>query len=865
DFIYGYLINEILGEKPPTPENIAEAEESVAGIVGAIDIIGTLDYIISNPQNFDYEQMTNVLNALIGAVAPDAEQPVIDSNLIEQAYVMYFYNTGLLTVDEYEFGFIQTVSIIKTLLETNPVFGEFAGGADVVGAIDMILKLYGGFAEYPDYKTPVGYAVMSDMLTEYLSYIDGGFDIDLNADILQQVYIRCFIDNDYAQFGSASKPDAVKLTEMIYYVESALNPDSAYYNAFLYDYIVSEFFDGDEAAAKDGLTRLSGIKEIVKDLEIINKDGDKSTFGYNGLAEKFALYLNLISPDDAMTDAELKEFSQIIEQLFVLYFYDGEILKPDEDESKLTFVQVLTFINSLIDIESVNYNGLISGFVDGGAEFSKYLDLTVKLGGEYKNEISYAEMFGLLSEYYGEISDGAEISDMLDLYGEELLRQIYILYLTREGILPSALAVPSAEMFDYIFSLMDAEDKNYNDLIYSIVEESLSVESALDMDELKAMKLLLDNLLSKMNDPKTYTEMSKLVGDLITDFGEFLPDVKWDLKDFADRFIEQVYIFNLLDKGLLPNEAILVTDLVEFVFAIRYDPVVAPFIDDATMSEFEEYAEVLKTASAMFDGIDYSRMVLTLDLPRAGDETFDFIEKLNNKIGEIWGDNTYIGGNSIVLKDIRDDFEHDVFIISLVSALAVFLIIALIYKSLMIPLILVLLIQAATWLSFAISPMFGSDIYFVSYIIVSCIQMGASIDYGILVFSRYRYYRQYMNKKDAVSCALKDSLKTILTSGFIIVIAGFVLWICSTSIAISSIGMFLFRGVIMSMLFMLTLLPAFLLLFDKAIEKTTVNSRFYKGGRSIENGGFVFFDENGRAVPLEEQTEEKYDGKWWSI
>jgi hypothetical protein len=113
-----------------------------------------------------------------------------------------------------------------------------------------------------------------------------------------------------------------------------------------------------------------------------------------------------------------------------------------------------------------------------------------------------------------------------------------------------------------------------------------------------------------------------------------------------------------------------------------------------------------------------------------------------------------------------------------------------------------------------------------------------------------------MNKKDAVGCALKDSIKTILTSGSIMVIAGLILYVVSSTLVLSSIGMYIFRGVGTSILMTIFVLPVLLLLFDGFIEKTTWKANFYKGNKTIDGGSYVFADANGNAVSLEAQAGE---------
>jgi predicted RND superfamily exporter protein len=329
-----------------------------------------------------------------------------------------------------------------------------------------------------------------------------------------------------------------------------------------------------------------------------------------------------------------------------------------------------------------------------------------------------------------------------------------------------------------------------------------------------------------------------------------------EINEFSARLFEQIYIFKMAEDGAMPTEKVMVVDLVDYLYTIIDDEVISDFVDEQTRMDMDYYRESLLTPEKMLNGTSYSRMVFTFNVPESGDGAFDFVDALALKAREIFGDDARVAGNTVVLKDIRNKFEMDTLIISLASILSVFLVIALIYKSFMIPMILVLLIQAATWIAFSFSALLGEPVYFMAHTIVSCIQMGAAIDYGIILSTKYLYNRKFMNKKDAVACALKDSIKTILTSGSIMVIAGLVLYVISSTMVLSSIGMYIFRGVLTSILMTILVLPALLLVFDGLIEKTTRKANFYKGNKTIDGGDYIFDAEGGAAIPLEVQNGE---------
>ena len=117
----------------------------------------------------------------------------------------------------------------------------------------------------------------------------------------------------------------------------------------------------------------------------------------------------------------------------------------------------------------------------------------------------------------------------------------------------------------------------------------------------------------------------------------------------------------------------------------------------------------------------------------------------------------------------------------------------------------------------------NEPIFFMAYLICLCIQMGATIDYGIIMCESYLYSRKSHSKKESIQIALKKSLPSILTSGSILVVSGFIIGLISTELTISSIGLLLGRGTLVSILLVLFLLPSLLLSLDKLILKTTIN------------------------------------------
>lgn len=230
---------------------------------------------------------------------------------------------------------------------------------------------------------------------------------------------------------------------------------------------------------------------------------------------------------------------------------------------------------------------------------------------------------------------------------------------------------------------------------------------------------------------------------------------------------------------------------------------------------------MLKALRSNFVGSEHSRIILTMDIAQDGKFTFEVLNSVKTFAGDNFGKDNLIAGESVIVKDISEAFSDDLLKINLVTVIAILLIIAVLFRSVTLPIILVFVIQGAIWITLAIYAVFDIPIFFMSYIICICIQMGATIDYGILIASSYRRNRAVMQKTDAIVQSLKTAMPTIVTSGLILIISSFIVGFVSSVMPIYSIGKLLGLGTVVSVLLILFLLPALLYIFDKAISFTT--------------------------------------------
>jgi len=228
--------------------------------------------------------------------------------------------------------------------------------------------------------------------------------------------------------------------------------------------------------------------------------------------------------------------------------------------------------------------------------------------------------------------------------------------------------------------------------------------------------------------------------------------------------------------------------------------------------------ETLDFARSMFVGKTYSRMILLMDVPYFGDEMYAMLDEISGILRETYpGEEVGIAGATMSSYDISSAFKGDMLIVNLLTIAAVVVIILLSFKNFAVPVVLVCVIQGAIWITLSISTALGEGIFFMCYLIITAIMMGATIDYAILLTGSYRRLREECLPKEAIMQALEASAPTIFTSGVILAVAGFIIGNVCSAYYIYSIGKMLARGALISIGLVITLLPAMLVNLDKLV------------------------------------------------
>ncbi len=220
---------------------------------------------------------------------------------------------------------------------------------------------------------------------------------------------------------------------------------------------------------------------------------------------------------------------------------------------------------------------------------------------------------------------------------------------------------------------------------------------------------------------------------------------------------------------------------------------------------------------AMLEGENYCRMVLSVNVPEESEETFALVENIRAIAEKHYPGDNYLAGKGVSTYDLMESITADMTMVNLVAIGAVFAVLLLTMRSLVAPIMLVLSIEAAIWLNLAV-PYFGDQpVYYLAYLIISSVQLGATVDYAILMTERYKENRQLLEKKDSVVQTVSDTFVSIMTSGSAMTVVGLLLGVMSSNQLLAQLGVLIGRGAIFSLVIVLFVLPGLLYLFDGAV------------------------------------------------
>ena len=263
------------------------------------------------------------------------------------------------------------------------------------------------------------------------------------------------------------------------------------------------------------------------------------------------------------------------------------------------------------------------------------------------------------------------------------------------------------------------------------------------------------------------------------------------------------------------------------------DPRIAPMVPDSIRTQVKDVQQQLASGMGQLRKENHSLCVILTSLPPESKQTTAFVNSLSAQADAALAHDYYMLGESVMYVEMQAGFNHEMNVVTLLTILAIFLIVAITFRSVIVPTILVATVMTAVYVNVVVSGLVSGQMLYLAYLIVQAILMGATIDYGILFANYYRENRRTMTRRDAAAAAYKGSIRTILTSGLIMVIAPGVMAALIEDVMISNIVSCLAVGAFMAIVLILTVVPAVLVALDRLVVYGKKN-RFSAPAQSAE-------------------------------
>ena len=411
-------------------------------------------------------------------------------------------------------------------------------------------------------------------------------------------------------------------------------------------------------------------------------------------------------------------------------------------------------------------------------------------------------------------------------------------YATRHvvPILFVALAVIGCRLssdcpYAYGYGLISAPKLNETQIAENMIDDNFSTKNLMalvvpagDYDKERA---ILDELeqYDEVDSTLGLSNVEAMGGYMLTDrltprqFSE-LTDLDYEVAEF----LYGAYAANHENYGKIVGGLSTYSVPLIDMFLFLYDEVQQGYVtlDDELQSTLDDAYTQMTNAKLQLQSEQYSRMLIYSTLPVSGDETYAFTDTVTAIAQKYYpGEKVYLAGDSTNEYEFEKSFAVDNKVVSIVSILIVMAVLLFTFNSAGMPVLLILVIQGCIWINFSFPTITGKYLFFLGYLIVSSIQMGANIDYAIVIASRFQETKTKMHHRDAIIETLNFAFPTIITSGSILSISGFLIGRMTSEPVIAGIGESLGRGTVISIIMVMFALPQILLIGSKVIDRTS--------------------------------------------
>lgn len=323
---------------------------------------------------------------------------------------------------------------------------------------------------------------------------------------------------------------------------------------------------------------------------------------------------------------------------------------------------------------------------------------------------------------------------------------------------------------------------------------------------------------------KATLQKTKAFLDIVMSDREFtakeMAEVLGGMSDKLDEnTVGLLYLYKASLENPDPGRVMSPEQLVGYLSTLCRDPSFSGLLTEEQKNGIDEAKTQIENGARQLKGEKYSRLIVTTKLPIESEETSAFFKETAALCDSRLSEEHYFIGNSAMVDEMQSGFDRELLFITLLTAASIFLVVALTFRSLIIPAILVLIVQCGVFITVSTLGVFGGSIYYLALLIVECILMGATIDYGILFATYYREARATLPVRDALIAAYRGSIHTILTSGSIMVLITAVIGPLFGNPTIEQIVRTLAIGCTSAILLILFILPGILALCDKLVYR----------------------------------------------
>ena len=320
-----------------------------------------------------------------------------------------------------------------------------------------------------------------------------------------------------------------------------------------------------------------------------------------------------------------------------------------------------------------------------------------------------------------------------------------------------------------------------------------------------------------LTDEVSKKDIGKLIDKIPSDAGISASMIKRVVNICFDEYVEKY-----MPKG---TDKVRLIDLLDFAVREKLDSLSPLLNGNEEIKAYLEQIKQISFAKANLESENYSRITFNINGGVEDDDVFELVKTLKTGVSDFY-EERYITGESVVCYEMSEYFMKDNLMVCLFTDLFILVILLITFRNISLPIILILAIQGGIFINFAIPFLSKTSISFIGYLIISAIQMGATIDYAIVLTNRYRGIRKdFTDRYDAMAAATNAVFPTILTSGVILTATGFVMSMLSSGV-VAQLGLLLGVGTLTSIIIVLFVLPSLLLVTEKVVDKTDFSKLF---------------------------------------